>query len=96
MDMITILVLGLATAVNLGVIKFKLEQDRNADALVDFIVLLTLGFIFSGTITGLAIATVASAFISFNLYLSPPDKLIEKYSEEEEDGEIFENNGRSL
>ena len=87
MDFITLMVMGLALATNLAVIKFKLEQDRNADATVDAIVLVVLGIVFSGTITGLSIATVASAFISFYLYLSPPDKLIEKYSEEDDEEE---------
>jgi len=87
MDIVTLLILGLATATNLGVIKMKLENNRNADAILDATVLVVLGWVFSGTITGLAVATIASAFISAYLWLSPPNKLIEMYSEDDEEDE---------
>lgn len=79
--------MGFATAANLGIIKMKLEKRRNLDAAVDGTILVLLGWLFSGTVSGLAVATVASMFISFYLYLSPPDKLVEMW-EEEEDEEI--------
>jgi Na+/H+-translocating membrane pyrophosphatase len=80
MGAIAIIIFGIATAMNLGVIKMKLEHDRNADAALDFILLVLLTWIFGGTITGLAVATIASSFISLYLYVSPPDKLINKYT----------------
>ncbi len=87
MDFITVMILGMATAINLGVIKMKLEKSRNADAIVDGAILVLLGWVFSGTITGLAVATVASMFISIYLFVSPPDKLIEMWSENDEEEE---------
>ncbi len=87
MDLITIMIMGIATAANLAIIKIKLEKSRNADALVDGTILVALGFIFSGTISGLAVATVASMFISGYLYISPPDLLIEMWSEDDEEEE---------
>lgn len=71
--------MGVATAMNLGFIKLKLEQDRNADAAVDAAVLVILAYVFGGSITGLSVATIASGLISLYLYISPPDKLIEKF-----------------
>ncbi len=88
MDLVTILIMGIATAMNLGIIKAKLEKSRNADAIVDGTILLLLGWVFSGTISGLAVATVASMFISLYLLVSPPDKLIEMWFEDEEEEEI--------
>ncbi len=78
MDIISILVFGLATMGNLAILKWKLEQGRNTDAALDFTILVVLAWLFSGTMTGLAIATVASAFMSLYLMVSSPDKLIAK------------------
>jgi hypothetical protein len=78
MDLVTVLILGIATAINLIVIKFKYEKDRNADATLDLFVLVVLAWLFSNSITGLAVATLSSMFISAYLFLSPPNKLISK------------------
>jgi len=53
-------------------VKWKLENDRYADASLDAGVLVLLGWLFSGTISGLAIATIASAIMSLALLFSPP------------------------
>lgn len=68
-----ILLMGIALAFNILIIKFKLEDDRFADAGTDGGILLVLGYVFGGSIEGLAIATVGSAFISVFLMISPPD-----------------------
>ena len=78
MDIISILMFGFATMMNLAILKWKLEQDRYTDAALDFSILVLLAWLFSGTMTGLAIATIASAIISLYLMISPPDKLIAK------------------
>ena len=70
----------MATAMNLAVLKFKLERGRNTDAALDATILVLLAWIFGGSITGLAVATIASAFISLYLLVSSPDKLIAKFS----------------
>jgi hypothetical protein len=80
MGALAIILFGMATAMNIGVIKWKLEKDRNADALLDAILLVALAWIFGGSITGLAVATISSSFISLYLLVSPPDTLIAKYS----------------
>jgi len=68
-----LLLAGLATFGNLWAIKWKLESERYADAALDGAVLFVLGWLFSGTIAGLAIATIASAFMSIALLISPPN-----------------------
>ncbi len=78
MDIVSILMFGMATAMNVGILKFKLERGRYTDAALDFTILVVLAWLFAGTMTGLAIATVASAIISLYLMISPPDKLIAK------------------
>ena len=67
-----IIVAGIATFGNIWAIKFKLENERYADAFLDGLVLGVLGWLFSGTISGLAIATIASAIMSVALLVSPP------------------------
>ena len=81
MGFFTILVFGLATAANLAVIKFKLERYRYADAAVDATMLVLLAYVFGGSIAGLAVATVASAFLSMYLLVSPPDILLDRMSD---------------
>lgn len=66
------LLMGIALAANLISVKFKLDRKRYADAFVDGAVLVTLSILFSGTISGLIIATYASAIISIYLWFSPP------------------------
>ncbi len=82
MDFWTVILFGLATAGNLAVLKWKVEHERFIDAGIDAAVLATLAWLFSGTITGLATATIASAFISIYLLISPPDKLVEMFDED--------------
>jgi len=80
MGALAIILFGMATAMNIAVIKWKLEKDRNSDALLDGIMLVTLTWIFGGSISGLAVATIASSFVSLYLLISPPDELIAKYT----------------
>ena len=86
MDVLSIIIFGLATAGNVAVLKWKMEQERFADAIVDATVLISFAWLFSGTISGLAVATVASAFISIYLLFSPPDKIIKIISEMDDNG----------
>ena len=67
-----IFLMGIATFINIFSIKWKLENDRMADAGLDAAVLIGLGWVFGGTISGLAIATIASACMSAYLLISPP------------------------
>ncbi len=72
MGVAAIFVLGLATFFNMFAIKWKLENERYADAGLDGAILVGLGYVFGGSITGLAIATVSSAIFSVYLLVSPP------------------------
>ena len=67
-----IFLLGVATFINIFSIKWKLENDRPADAVLDAVVLVGLGWVFGATMSGLAIATIASAIMSAYLLISPP------------------------
>ena len=64
--------MGIALAANLISVKFKFDHNRTADAVADLIALVTLSLLFNGTISGLIIATYASAIISVYLWFSPP------------------------
>jgi Zn-dependent membrane protease YugP len=50
----------------------KIERKRISDAILDGFILVLLGFLFSGTIAGLMIGTIASAIVSLYLMISPP------------------------
>jgi hypothetical protein len=68
----TVLVMGVAVALNVIVIKFKIDKERYSDAILDAFVLVLLGFVFMGTVTGLMVGTVASSLVSLYLWFSPP------------------------
>ena len=67
-----LLVIGIATAFNLIIIKVKIELRRYLDAILDLGVLATLSLVFGGSFAGLVTATISSAIISIYLLLSPP------------------------
>ena len=67
-----IILMGIALFFNIFSIKWKLENGRPADAFLDAVVLVVLGWVFGGTLSGLAIATVASGIMSIYLLISPP------------------------
>ena len=69
-----LLIMGIVTAFNFLVIKFKLEAARYADAVLDIAIFLALAVLFgSSSINGLLIAMVASGFASIVLYFFPPN-----------------------
>ncbi len=72
LDVWTITLLGIALFFNIFSIKFKLENERYADAILDTTVLILLSWVFGGSISGLMIATVASGIMSVYLLVSPP------------------------
>ena len=69
---VIVLIAGLFTALNLIVIMIKIKKDRWLDATIDGGLLLTLTFVFGGSITGLLTAVVASSIISMYLLAVPP------------------------
>jgi hypothetical protein len=86
MGAMAIVVFGMFLAGNIAVLKWKLERERYADAALDATILVSLAWIFGGSITGLAIATIASTVISAYLFISPPDKLLEKMNQKNKKG----------
>ena len=66
------LIIGIAVAFNVLVIKYKFEKSRFADAFLDLSLLVVLSFLFMGSYAELAVSTVASAIISIYLYFVPP------------------------
>ena len=85
----SIFIMGIAVAINVIVIKFKIDRERYSDAFLDATILVALGFVFMGTITGLQIATVASSLVSLYLWFSPPKEyfkpLIDQFTDEKSD-----------
>ena len=72
MDGIGLLLIALATAFNLLIIKYKLEHKRYEDGLTDLAILATLTLVFGGSYGGLVVATITSAMISLYFLASPP------------------------
>ena len=66
------LIIGLATAFNILVIKIKLERLRYEDAAFDALLLIALSMVFGGTYAGMVVATISSAIISVYFMASPP------------------------
>ena len=65
-------IIGLVTAFNVLVIKWKLEKARYEDAVLDFALLLGLSYVFAGTYAGMVVATITSLVISIYFMISPP------------------------
>jgi hypothetical protein len=69
------LIIGIATAFNFIIIKWKIEKTRYGDAILDISSILTLAYIFGGTLGGMMVAMIASVIISLYLYKYPPNFL---------------------
>ena len=72
MDQATMITMGASVATNIIFVKWKIEKERYSDALLDGIIFIGLVYLFSRTVSGLSIATLAASFVSFYLYFSPP------------------------
>ena len=86
MDGTMIMIMGFALAFNMIVIKVKFENDRTMDAWFDMGSLIILGWLFSGSVGGLAMGTIASAIISVYLFFDPPR--LDMFDEDETDESI--------
>ena len=74
--------MGIALAVNVIIIMHKAKHGRLSDAILDATVLVVLGFVFMGTISGLSVATIGSLVVSGYLYLNPPPRVFETIIED--------------
>jgi predicted PurR-regulated permease PerM len=66
------LIIGIVSAFNMLVIKFKLDRKRYEDAMFDTALMFLLSYLFSGSYGGMVVAMVASLVISIYLFISPP------------------------
>lgn len=65
------LVIGIAVALNIVIVIWKLRNDRVADGIVDGILLVAVSWLFSGSEALLIIGTIGSAITSLYLLASP-------------------------
>ena len=72
MDLVIVAIVGLATAFNFMIIKWKAEHERYLDLTIDIAVLASVSWLFSGSAVGIAIAMIASCVTSIFLLIYPP------------------------
>lgn len=65
------LIIGIAVALNIVLVIWKLRNDRVADGTVDGILLVAVAWLFSGSEALLIIGTIGSAITSLYLLASP-------------------------
>ena len=66
------LIIGIAVAANIIIIKMKFDRKRIEDGIFDSLLLATITIVFGGSYAGLVVGTIASFFISLYLLASPP------------------------
>ena len=64
--------IGVVSAINLLIVKVKVERKRYEDAFFDVALMALLAFLFSGSYGGMVVAMVASLVVSIWLLASPP------------------------
>jgi len=69
------LIIGIATAFNFIILKWKFSDGRYGDMALDVMSLVVLTALFGNTILGMLIAMVASTCISLYLLVFPPSLL---------------------
>ena len=65
-------IIAIAAAFNMLIVKWKIEHKRYQDAILDVIILLILSAMFAHTLGGMIIATIGSFIASIYLLFSPP------------------------
>lgn len=65
-------ILGVVTAFNFLIVKYKVEHNRYGDATYDILAIVALNYFFAGTLGGMVIAMTASLIISLYLLRFPP------------------------
>ena len=68
-----LIILSIVVVSNFILLKWKLENGRLADLFTDLVVLLSLSYMFSGTMGGMIIALTAGFIMSIYLWVYPPD-----------------------
>jgi len=67
-----LIIIAFATFLNFGLLKWKFDHGRYADATLDLAILVALSFLFGGTMGGMIIAMISGALMSLYLLVSPP------------------------
>lgn len=78
-------IMGIATALNVIVVLWKLRNDRVLDGIIDGALLAAVMYVFMGSVSGLQMGTIGSAMVSIYLLIDPiklnvrpaVDKLVE-------------------
>ena len=66
------IIIAIAAAFNMLIIKWKLEHHRYEDATLDVTILIILAAFFANSLGGMIIATISSFIVSLYLLMSPP------------------------
>ena len=66
------IIIGIAVFFHIAVIKWKYDKARYGDAILDFVCLVAVSILFSGSYAALVVGTIASALVSMYLLVSPP------------------------
>ena len=66
-----IVVFAIATFFNFWILSEKLKRSRYLDTFIDFMTMVILGYLFSGTMAGMAIAMLTGVLISIYLWFRP-------------------------
>ena len=70
-----LLLLTLATIINLFTIQWKLSRGRYKDVIIEIGIIVILSSLFGGTLTGMAIATsVSAAWSAYTIMFNPYGK----------------------
>ena len=67
-----LLIMGVITAFDFLILKWKFERQRYADFTMDLGLLLVIIQLFHGSISGMMIGMIAQVIISFYLLVYPP------------------------
>ena len=71
----TLLLLVIATVINLFTIQWKLSRGRYKDVIIEVAIIVVLSSLFGGTLTGMAIATsVSAAWSAYTIIFNPYSK----------------------
>jgi len=66
-----IFIIGIATGFNFIIILWKFTKNRIVDGFIDLIILAIISILFAGTISGLSVGMIGSAFVSLYLLVKP-------------------------
>jgi len=72
--LIAIIIVGIATFFNLFIIKHNIKHERYGNVVMDVGAIVVLNYFFGGTMSGMAVAMIASALFSTYLLATSEKK----------------------